>query len=92
MLTRPLGTLERDAERVPEDQLLERDARPEAQRARAQPADRPRRDLDHPGAVAVDPELRMYRTVGDADGSRRLRGEMRARASTISSARRDGVT
>ena len=58
-------------ERVAQDQLLERDARAEAQRARAQPADRAGRDLDHPHAVAVDPQLGVHRALRPARSRRR---------------------
>ena len=74
--------VERHPERVPQDHLLERDAGAEAQRARAQPADRPRRDLDHPDAVAVDAELGVHRTFGEPDRAR-------TRARSTSSTRRE---
>ena len=75
-----------------EDQLLERDAGAEAQRARAQAADRPRRDLDHRDAVAVDAELGVDRPVGEPDRARRPPGEDATALRACSSGSRDGVT
>ena len=66
-----------EAECVAEDQLLERDARAEPQRARTQAADRTRRDLEHRDAVAVDAQLGMDRPVGESDRARRAPGEER---------------
>ena len=60
-----------------EDQLLERDAGAEPQRPRAQAADRPRRDLEHGDAIAVDPELGVDGPVGEPDRVRRAPGEER---------------
>ncbi len=59
-----------EPERVPQNQLLERDPRAEAQRARAQPADGARRDLDDPHALAVEAELRVDGSVLEPDRGR----------------------
>ena len=62
--------VEGQPERVAQDQLLECDAGAEAQRARAQAADRPRRDLDHRDAIAVDAQLGVDRPVGEPECAR----------------------
>src|SRR2546428_370621 len=49
-----LERFQRSAEGVAKDQLLQAQARPESKRARAQPADRPRRDLEHEWAALAD--------------------------------------
>ena len=64
-------------ERVTEDQLLERDARAEPERARAQASDRPRRDFEHGDAITVDPEFGVDGPVGEPDRVRRPPGEER---------------
>ena len=55
-----------EAEGVAQDQLLEADADAEAQRARAQSADRAGRDLEHADARAVDAQLRVDRPLAQA--------------------------
>src|SRR4051812_6866198 len=53
-----------------EDHLLERHPQPEAQRARAQPADRARGELqDGDAAACADAHLRMNGTLGEAKRS-----------------------
>ncbi len=70
-----MQAVEWEPDRVPEDHLLEADARAEAQRARAQPADRPRRDLDDRHLVAecglVDSDFRVDRSLGEPDRASR---------------------
>ena len=53
---------ERQAERVAQDHLLEADAGAEPQRPRAQAADRPRRQLEHP--TPVSPSSRTSACTG----------------------------
>ena len=59
----PLERVELDPERVPDDQLLQGQARPEAQRARAEAADRAGGHLDHPRPLVVDAELGVDRPL-----------------------------
>ena len=65
------------AQRVPQDQLFQRHARPEPQGARAKPPDRPRRHLDQPGSGLVDAQLRMNRPVPQAERQGAVRGDLR---------------
>src|SRR5437660_2172349 len=51
------------AERLTKDQLLQRQAGAEAERARAQPADGPRGYFDHRGPVAIHPQLGVHRPI-----------------------------
>ena len=62
--------VEGQAERVAQDQLLERDAGAEPQRARAQPADRPRRDLEHARRDRRRSGARRGRALGEPDRAR----------------------
>src|SRR5262245_40575271 len=48
-----------------EDQLLEAQARPERERARAETADRPGCDLEHEWAAVVDAKLGVDRALGE---------------------------
>ena len=63
----PLERVERPSERVAQDQLLETDARAEAEHPRAQPADRPGGDLDHPRRLAVEAQLGVDRPLAQPD-------------------------
>ncbi len=76
---RPLAGMvaEREAERVAQDDLLQADAGAEAQRPGAQAADRAGRQLEHPDAVAVQPQLGVHGALAQAQrrrggGRRRL--------------------
>ena len=55
------GRVEGKPEGVAEDEFLEAHAQPEAQRPRAEPADRARSELEQPRSGAVDPELGVDR-------------------------------
>ena len=55
------------AHRVAQQQRFERDARAELQRARAQPPDAARRDVDRPRAVVVDSQLGVEWAVPQAE-------------------------
>ena len=59
----------------------------EAQDARAQPADRPRRDLEHEHAVMVDPAFRVDRTMPQPE---RLRGPLHGQIDLVLGRRVDG--
>src|SRR5207244_11882363 len=62
----PLERFQLAVEGEAQNQLLEAQARPEGERARAQPADRPRRDLEDEGAALVDAQLGVDRPLGEA--------------------------
>ena len=64
--------VERHPERMAEDHLLEADAGAEAQGAGTESADRARGDLDDADAVAVDPQLRVDRPLGETDRRARV--------------------
>jgi len=67
-------------ERLPQQELLERNPGPEPERSRAEAADRPRRDLDHLDAARRHAEFRMDRTVSQAErAGRALRGGLHGR-------------
>src|SRR3954469_13578538 len=66
--------VEREAESVPQDQLLERHAEAEPEAARAEPADRARGELEHPRRRA-EAQLRVDRAFGEAERPRRVAGQ-----------------
>src|SRR6266702_4392509 len=87
-----LEAWQRHAERVAEDQLLERDVGAESQCGAAAAADRSRRQLDEPRPVLVPAQLRVQRALQEAEGARRLlgaRGDRRLRG--VRQARRRDV-
>ena len=56
-----------------QDHVLQADAGAEPQRARAQPADRPRRQLQHADPLAVHAQLGMDRSLSQPQRPRRPR-------------------
>src|SRR3954447_13262651 len=66
--------VEREAESVPQDQLLERHAEAESEAARAEPADRARGELEHPRRRA-EAQLPVDRAFGEAERPRRVPGQ-----------------
>src|SRR5436309_4385455 len=69
-----LERLQRAAEGVADDQLLEAQAGSEAKRARAQPADRARGDLQDEGPALVEAQLGVDRSLREAEGSAGVAG------------------
>ncbi len=61
------GALDRPAEGVGQDEVLEAHPRPEAQSARAEPADRAGRHLDHKGSAVPHAELGVDRTLREPE-------------------------
>ncbi len=72
--------VERHSQRVAQHELLERDARAELQRARAEAADRAGRDLDDVDAVtvtdALEPQLGVDRSFDQPQRAARARGHV----------------
>ncbi len=84
--------VERQPEGVAQDQLLEAHAHPEAQRARAQPADRAGGELEHPHATRRRSAARRVSAPRPGRARRPPRPSSRVTASRVSAGRRDGVT
>ena len=76
----PLERVELDPEGVPDDQLLQGEPGPEAQRPGAEPADRAGGDLHDARALLVDPHLGVDGALGEPERARRparLGGDIR---------------